>query len=405
MLPKIRKFASTLTARIKNISFRPLSIVQAQKELIEPLQPDLQALSVTAKAFVDMGIPLNDVIKKLDLPFEEVDGGDESRLAGANAPVVPADGVDGGAPEEPPTAGEDGADGGSEAEGSEPNLPEEEKALDPKIIDTKIIRQMKWKRYDERLTRAEVKMRSVMRAFFNGQRRRVKDSLRKFIAKGFVPFIKKPVTTITIESIFDQKKEEEILKGVVKPPIKRIVIEFANDMGKGLGSELDFDFVDAKANDWLLNKVSKISQNVNNYTMESISDEIKDAIQEAVDQGYTEGESVAQIEDRIDEIYDFAVEGRSKRIAVTESSSASNYGNLEGMKMANVEKKEWLSTHDSHTRETHLGLDGQVRKVDEPFDSPSGETLMFPSDPEAEPSETVNCRCTILGVFEDDDED
>lgn len=53
--------------------------------------------------------------------------------------------------------------------------------------------------------------------------------------------------------------------------------------------------------------------------------------------------------------------------------------------------KQWDATLDGDTRETHRALDGQIREVDEPFES-GGMKAMYPGD-FGDPAEDCNCRC------------
>ena len=67
--------------------------------------------------------------------------------------------------------------------------------------------------------------------------------------------------------------------------------------------------------------------------------------------------------------------------------------------------KQWMSTLDARTRDTHEGLNGQGRPFEEPFDSSSGAQLMHPGDPQAAAAEIINCRCTTAyHVFNTEDE-
>lgn len=54
--------------------------------------------------------------------------------------------------------------------------------------------------------------------------------------------------------------------------------------------------------------------------------------------------------------------------------------------------KQWDSTLDSATRESHQKVDGEIRELDEKFSN----GLMFPGDPSGGASEVVNCRCALL---------
>ncbi len=54
--------------------------------------------------------------------------------------------------------------------------------------------------------------------------------------------------------------------------------------------------------------------------------------------------------------------------------------------------KQWDSTMDSATRESHVAVDGEIRELDKPFSN----GLMFPGDPSGGAAEVVNCRCALL---------
>lgn len=54
--------------------------------------------------------------------------------------------------------------------------------------------------------------------------------------------------------------------------------------------------------------------------------------------------------------------------------------------------KQWDSTMDSSTRESHVAVDGEIRELDEKFSN----GLMFPGDPAGGAAEVINCRCALL---------
>lgn len=88
----------------------------------------------------------------------------------------------------------------------------------------------------------------------------------------------------------------------------------------------------------------------------------------------------------------------AKRIARTEGhriqqASAMDAQTAAKKKGADV-LKQWDSTLDGATRETHRKLDGQIREVDEPFEA-DGKKAMFPGD-FGDPAEDINCRCASL---------
>lgn len=122
-------------------------------------------------------------------------------------------------------------------------------------------------------------------------------------------------------------------------------------------------------------------------------------ISSAVTQSIIQGESLYALADRIADKVSISSETAMKRVARTAMTSAQNAGRLEAMKDAEeygIEvQKEWLATLDSFTRDAHAYMDGQVRNLDEPFDSALGE-IDYPGDPFAKPANVWNCRCTMI---------
>ncbi len=57
----------------------------------------------------------------------------------------------------------------------------------------------------------------------------------------------------------------------------------------------------------------------------------------------------------------------------------------------------WDAANDSATRPSHRAMDGQTRRLGEPFTSGDGNQLMFPGDTSlgAPASDIVNCRCRL----------
>lgn len=86
--------------------------------------------------------------------------------------------------------------------------------------------------------------------------------------------------------------------------------------------------------------------------------------------------------------------------AQTSVTGAENAGRQAGFKQAKEMginfKRIWIATLDSRTRDSHRRLDGQMRDIDEPFDSPLGK-IMYPGDTSAAPGNVWRCRCS-LGV-------
>jgi hypothetical protein len=57
--------------------------------------------------------------------------------------------------------------------------------------------------------------------------------------------------------------------------------------------------------------------------------------------------------------------------------------------------REWNTARDERVRSSHRFMHGQKRGVLEPFLSGDGNQLMFPGDPRAPASDTIECRCAV----------
>lgn len=84
------------------------------------------------------------------------------------------------------------------------------------------------------------------------------------------------------------------------------------------------------------------------------------------------------------------------RTARTMMTSAQNGGRIDALRRAEDMgiqcTKVWVATLDSRVRDSHARLDGEEVKQKEEFSN----GLMYPGDPHGDPSETYNCRCTVL---------
>lgn len=96
---------------------------------------------------------------------------------------------------------------------------------------------------------------------------------------------------------------------------------------------------------------------------------------------------------------------KARKITRTECRRVQEEANLRTMQEAHskgiVTKKQWVSTLDRRTRDTHKHLDGQVVNIDEHFVSNSGNKALAPHQ-FGVAREDINCRCTMIVVIEED---
>lgn len=87
---------------------------------------------------------------------------------------------------------------------------------------------------------------------------------------------------------------------------------------------------------------------------------------------------------------------RYARTAMTEAQNAGRVASYERCKDMGIGvKHQWMATHDSITRDSHVLLDGEIVEVGEEFSN----GLRYPGDPTGDPSEYWSCRCTLVPVL------
>ena len=114
-------------------------------------------------------------------------------------------------------------------------------------------------------------------------------------------------------------------------------------------------------------------------------------------QGILQGESIPDIAKRLSNVTEMN-KTAAIRNARTSVTSAECKGRQDSYIRATndgiILNREWIATNDGRSRHSHTLLDGQIAEVDKPFKSELGD-IMYPGDPEADPSNVYNCRCTI----------
>lgn len=117
-----------------------------------------------------------------------------------------------------------------------------------------------------------------------------------------------------------------------------------------------------------------------------------------ISRGIASGQSYDVIAQNITDITN-VTKSKAMRIAKTEGhrvNCKAAYDAQVGAKAKGCDiVKQWDSALDGKTRYTHRMLDGQLREVDELFESSSGLKARFPGD-FGNPAEDCNCRCAIL---------
>ncbi len=189
--------------------------------------------------------------------------------------------------------------------------------------------------------------------------------------------------------LFSLEEAEKIFAEVADPHLREILLA---GLRKGF-SDLKIDIepmIGERLNKWLDIRKEKFSFEVNDTTLRSLKEELT--------VGMDAGESIDLLSARVNKVFDFAEGYRARRIAVTETTCASNKGILQAFTEAPLDmKKMWLTARDGNERDWHGTMDSQERELIEPFESGRGNALMYPGDPDcSDSSELCNCRCSLL---------
>lgn len=122
-------------------------------------------------------------------------------------------------------------------------------------------------------------------------------------------------------------------------------------------------------------------------------DKLKKTITQEISRGIASGLPYSDIARNINNVSSSGLYN-AKRIARTEGHRIQQTSSRDAQYAAKKKGcdvvKQWDSTLDGRTRDSHARVDGEIRELDEKFSN----GLMFPGDPSGSAAEVINCRCT-----------
>jgi len=190
-----------------------------------------------------------------------------------------------------------------------------------------------------------------------------------------------------LQGAFDTPKENKLLAEISFPFIEEFMRSAGEEAVDAVNPAETFDVSEALMKQ-MKERAKIMAKEVNHTTVEKLAS--------AIAAGLAEGEGIALITERVNQIYSEYPTYRAEMIARTEATAANNIGFQEGYKQSGVANaKEWISTGDGRTRDSHLDLDGEVVGIEEEFSN----GLQYPGDPNGSPEEVINCRCVLAPAF------
>jgi HK97 family phage portal protein len=262
-------------------------------------------------------------------------------------------------------------------------------------VDAKAADQLR-KDADRRLRRWEKSIQGQMVRFFGRQERVV---LAKLTSKKSRDQIERRPDgdptwqrkAIPPDSLFDSEGWNEQLRTDAAAWVEAVVEDFGDETMSALRTTSSpggwgFDFHDERV-------TKRIEEQVNRIV--GINDTTFDAIKATLAEGEQAGETIDELAARVKSVFADAVGARAETIARTEVVSAANSASLEAGFQAGVEKKVWLATPDTRTRDSHRKADGEIVAMDDTFDI-GDSRLEYPGDPNGAAGDVINCRCTLI---------
>lgn len=137
--------------------------------------------------------------------------------------------------------------------------------------------------------------------------------------------------------------------------------------------------------------------------VQDITDTMRDDIIKILQRGIDEQLSIYEIVKNLQAAN--MIEARAKVIARTEIVRAANVGHSVAAKSFPYEvNKKWSAAKDHRTRESHKIINGHTVDENDFFKVPvyqgkkqiGFDEMLYPGDPNAHASNTVNCRCRVL---------
>ena len=177
------------------------------------------------------------------------------------------------------------------------------------------------------------------------------------------------------------EKDKTKFAKLVFEPLLQSVVASAKDTNEFIGTSIDIDVDNPKARKFIKEHALELSRDITQTTRDAVGKTLADGIQV--------GESMKELADRVNGLYDGFGTVRALAIARTETILASNWATSEVYKESGVvQNKIWLTAFDERTCPVCGGLDGETKALNAEFRTDNGMVDAPPAHP--------NCRCTII---------
>ena len=161
-------------------------------------------------------------------------------------------------------------------------------------------------------------------------------------------------------------------------------------------------FTNEMFNKWVDRYGLMKSEELNQTSKKKLLELLRKTLAESLE----EGDGLEVMKDKLQKasasVFQELSDVRSYLIARTETGASVNFGQMATYQATGIEKKEWISTLDDRTRDSHILMNGITANIDETFEveniSGGVDNMLYPSDPNGSAGNVVNCRCVIAPV-------
>lgn len=177
--------------------------------------------------------------------------------------------------------------------------------------------------------------------------------------------------------LFDEDNAIEAGISLITPFIESYIRQSGGQASELVGGT--FDMTNPTIAKFIKARAEYFATSINETTATSLMDTLKE--------GTDAGETMAELSQRVADVYDKATDYRTDAIARTEVSASANEGAKQAYIQAGVEKWQWAVVNPDD--EDCKGNDGQIVAIGDAFNDGS----IQPPDPH------VNCECTTIAIW------
>jgi phage portal protein BeeE len=261
-----------------------------------------------------------------------------------------------------------------------------------------------WKMFVARVDHYKILIDAPMKRHFKNMAeeviRRLDESGKKILGKYSGWSRKKVEATLKSDEAvgkinIDREEDAKKLAAEIEPIDRYIMHDVGTarlkDLIETAKISVNFNVNDPRVLEWLGQRMRKFSEEVSGTSF--------DAIEKILQEGFAEGLPIATIAETLRSKFNSWDQYRAEMIAQTETIAAMNQADLEAARQSGMESallKHWLSARDANVRESHQIADREYDDgipIDEPF--VVGQDSMDAPCEGVDPSENINCRCTL----------